>query len=82
MPLTRDKIEQKVASILIEQLGVDESQITPNANLVHDLDCDSLDLVELVISMEEAFEFEVTDEEGEKVRTVKDACDLIERKAS
>lgn len=81
MPLTREKIEQRVASILVEQLGVDESQITPNASLVDDLDCDSLDLVELVMAMEEQFDFECEDEEAEKVRTVKDACDLIQRKA-
>ena len=81
MPLTREVIEQKVASIIVENLGVDESEITPNAHLVDDLGADSLDIVELVMEMENQFGIEVDEDEGEKVRTVKDACDLIQRKA-
>ena len=81
MPLTREVIEQKVASIIVENLGVDESEITPNAHLVDDLGADSLDIVELVMEMENQFGIEVDEDEGEKVRTVKDVCDLIQRKA-
>ena len=82
MPLTREVIEQKVASIIVENLGVDESEITPNAHLVDDLGADSLDIVELVMEMENQFGIEVDEDEGEKVRTVKDVCDLIQRKAA
>ncbi len=73
-------IEEKVKQIIVEQLGVDESEVTPTASFVDDLGADSLDTVELVMAFEEAFSIEIPDEEAEKIRTVKDAIAYIEKK--
>lgn len=68
----------KVKRIIVEQLGVDESDVTLDASFVEDLGADSLDLVELVMAFEEAFEMEIPDEEAEKIRTVGDAVKYIQ----
>jgi acyl carrier protein len=70
-------VEEKVKQIIVEQLGVDEAEVTTNASFVDDLGADSLDTVELVMAFEEAFDIEIPDEEAEKIRTVKDAVDYI-----
>jgi acyl carrier protein len=70
-------IDERVKQIIVEQLGVDEAEVTPNASFVDDLGADSLDTVELVMAFEEAFEIEIPDEDAEKIRTVKDATDYI-----
>ena len=70
-------VEERVKQIIVEQLGVDEAEVTPNASFVDDLGADSLDTVELVMAFEEAFEIEIPDEDAEKIRTVKDAIDYI-----
>jgi acyl carrier protein len=70
-------VEERVKQIIIEQLGVDEGEVTPNASFVDDLGADSLDTVELVMAFEEAFDIEIPDEQAEKIRTVKDAIDYI-----
>ena len=70
-------VDERVKQIIVEQLGVDEAEITPNASFVDDLGADSLDTVELVMAFEEAFEIEIPDEDAEKIRTVKDATDYI-----
>ncbi|HTW59040.1 MAG TPA: acyl carrier protein [Terriglobales bacterium] len=70
-------VEERVKQIIVEQLGVEESEVTPNASFVDDLGADSLDTVELVMAFEEAFEIEIPDEDAEKIRTVKDAIDYI-----
>jgi len=70
-------VEERVKQIIVEQLGVEESEVTPNASFVDDLGADSLDTVELVMAFEEAFEIEIPDEDAEKIRTVKDAVDYI-----
>jgi acyl carrier protein len=75
-------VEQKVKQIIVEQLGVDESQVDNNASFVDDLGADSLDIVELVMAFEEAFELEIPDEDAEKIATVKNAIDYIEDKLS
>jgi acyl carrier protein len=75
-------VEQKVKQIIVEQLGVDESQVDNNASFVDDLGADSLDIVELVMAFEEAFELEIPDEDAEKITTVKDAIEYIEGKTS
>src|SRR5690349_17167917 len=75
-------VEQKVKQIIVEQLGVDESQVDTNASFVDDLGADSLDIVELVMAFEEAFELEIPDEDAEKITTVKDAVDYIENKTA
>ena len=66
-------VEQKVKQIIVEQLGVDENQVDNSASFVDDLGADSLDIVELVMAFEEAFELEIPDEDAEKIATVKDA---------
>jgi len=70
--------EEKVKQIIVEQLGVDEAEVTPTAHFVDDLGADSLDLVELVMALEEAFEIEIPDEDAEKIQTVKQAIDYIQ----
>jgi acyl carrier protein len=71
--------EEKVKQIIVEQLGVDEGEVTPNASFVDDLGADSLDTVELVMAFEEAFDIEIPDEDAEKIRTVKDAIDYVDK---
>jgi acyl carrier protein len=70
-------VDEKVKQIIVEQLGVDEGEVTPNASFVDDLGADSLDTVELVMAFEEAFDIEIPDEEAEKIKTVKNAIDYI-----
>lgn len=70
-------VEERVKQIIVEQLGVDEGEVTTNASFVDDLGADSLDTVELVMAFEEAFTIEIPDEQAEKIRTVKDAIDYI-----
>ena len=70
-------VDEKVKPIIVEQLGVDEGEVTPNASFVDDLGADSLDTVELVMAFEEAFDIEIPDEEAEKIKTVKNAVDYI-----
>ena len=74
--------EERVKQIIVEQLGVDEGEVTPTASFVDDLGADSLDTVELVMAFEEAFGIEIPDEDAEKIATVKDAVDYIEMHAS
>lgn len=75
-------VAQKVKQIIVEQLGVDETQVDDNASFVDDLGADSLDIVELVMAFEEAFELEIPDEDAEKITTVKQAIDYIQAKTS
>ncbi len=74
-------VEEKVKQIIVEQLGVDEAEVTPSASFIDDLGADSLDTVELVMAFEEAFDIEIPDEEAEKIKTVQDAIDYIEKNA-
>jgi len=75
-------VEERVKQIIVEQLGVDENEVTPNASFVDDLGADSLDTVELVMAFEEAFGIEIPDEDAEKIGTVKAAIEYIEKSAS
>lgn len=70
-------VEAKVKQIIVEQLGVDEAQVEATASFVDDLGADSLDIVELVMAFEEAFDLDIPDEDAEKIKTVKDAVDYI-----
>ncbi len=70
-------IEDKVKNIIAEKLSVDMEEIVPEASFVDDLGADSLDLVELIMSMEEEFDVEISDEDAEKITTVKDAFDYV-----
>jgi acyl carrier protein len=74
-------VEERVKQIIVEQLGVDEAEVTPTASFVDDLGADSLDQVELVMAFEEAFGIEVPDEDAEKMTTVKDAVEYIDKHA-
>jgi acyl carrier protein len=74
-------IEQKVKQIIVEQLGVDEAQVDDSASFVDDLGADSLDIVELVMAFEEAFDIDIPDEDAEKISTVKEAIDYIASKS-
>ena len=74
-------IDEKVKQIVVEQLGVDEGEVTPKSSFVDDLGADSLDQVELVMAFEEGFDLEIPDEAAEKIRTVQDAIDYIGKHA-
>jgi len=70
-------LEEKVKKIIVDQLGVDAAEVTPEASFIEDLGADSLDTVELVMALEEEFGIEIPDEEAEKIMTVKDAIEYI-----
>ncbi len=72
--------EDKIKKMIAEKLGVDVSEVVPEASFVDDLGADSLDLVELVMSMEEEFDVDISDEDAEKIVTVKDAINYINAK--
>ena len=71
-------VEEKVKEIIVDQLGVDENQVKPEASFIDDLGADSLDTVELVMALEEEFDIEIPDEDAETITTVQAAVDYIE----
>ena len=71
-------VADKVKSIIVEQLGVDEEEVTADASFVDDLGADSLDTVELVMALEEEFGLEIPDEDAEKITSVKEAIEYID----
>jgi acyl carrier protein len=72
-------VADRVKQIVVEQLGVNEEDITPQSSFVNDLGADSLDTVELVMALEEEFGIEIQDEEAEKITTIQQAIDFIEK---
>lgn len=76
--MSDQSIEDKVKSIIVEQLGVNEEQVVPDAKFIEDLGADSLDTVELVMAFEEEFSIEVPDEEAEKLQTVGDVIKYVD----
>ena len=75
-------IDEKVIDIIVDKLGVERSEVTPEAVFVDDLGADSLDLVELIMAMEEEFGMEIADEEAEKLRTVQDVISFVTARAA
>lgn len=75
--MSEEEILEKLKGIIVEQLGVEEELVTENATFVEDLSADSLDIVELVMAIEEAFELEIPDQAAESIVTVKDVIDYI-----
>ncbi|WP_376797643.1 acyl carrier protein [Thermogemmatispora sp.] len=71
-------VAERLKRIIVEQLGVDESEVVPSASFVDDLNADSLDLVELIMSLEEEFKLQISDEDAEKITTVGEAQEYIE----
>jgi acyl carrier protein len=72
--------EERVKQIIVDQLGVAPEQVTPEASFIDDLGADSLDIVELVMSMEEEFDLEIPDEDAEKIQTIGDAIAYLEER--
>lgn len=75
-------LEDKVKEIIVDQLGVDADEVTPEASFIDDLGADSLDTVELVMALEEEFNMEIPDEDAEKIKTVGDAIEYIKSHAT
>ena len=79
--MTREEVFEKVKEILVDKLSVDEDKVTIEARFQEDLETDSLDLVELVMTMEEDFGIKITDEEASEIKTVGDAVDFVMSRA-
>ncbi|MGC8719641.1 MAG: acyl carrier protein [Thermodesulforhabdaceae bacterium] len=75
-------IKEKVIDIIADKLGIERETITPEAHVIDDLGADSLDVVEMIMALEEAFDIEIPDEDAEKIRTVQDIFDYIDRVAA
>jgi acyl carrier protein len=75
-------VAEKVKSIIVEQLGVEADEVTPEAHFMQDLGADSLDIVELVMAFEEEFGIEIPDEDAEKIQRVQEAIEYIEQHAA
>ena len=73
-------LEDKIGDIIVEQLGVSREEVKPEASFIDDLGADSLDIVELVMSMEEEFNLEISDEDAEKIQTIGDAIGYLKSK--
>jgi acyl carrier protein len=82
MSTSKEDILTKLKPIIAEQLGVDESEVKEDASFTEDLNADSLDLVELIMSLEEQFKLQISDEDAEKITTVGEAVDYISEHAS
>ncbi len=74
------EIQEKIKQIIVDELGVDEEQVTENARFIEDLGADSLDIVELVMRFEEEFGIEIPDEDAEKIQSVRDAFAYVEQR--
>lgn len=79
--MSEDVLYQKVKDIIVNQLGVEEDDVTPEASFLDDLGADSLDIVELIMALEEEFDLEIPDEDAEKIATVGDAVNYIRERS-
>ena len=73
------EVQEKIKQIIVDELGVEEAEVTENARFIEDLGADSLDLVELVMRFEEEFDIEIPDEDAEKIQAVRDAYAYVEQ---
>ncbi len=81
MALADQTVEEKVKSIIVDQLGVDKEKVTDDATFIEDLGADSLDIVELIMAFEEEFGLDIPDEDAEKISSVKDVIAYIKQHA-
>ena len=77
MAASREEVAERVKDVLVDQLGVDESEITEEASFQEDLDADSLDLVELIMELEDQFDIKISDEQAQQIQTVGQAIDYV-----
>ncbi len=77
--MDKEAIKQKIVDIIAEKLGIEKDVIVPEAHVIDDLGADSLDVVELIMALEDTFDIEIPDEDAEKIRTVQDIFDYVDK---